>query len=83
MVLHSNVLYNIRKHELDRNLNDLFSCPSICVALAAVLRQWKLGIHSYVGYKYKNIDYFCKASHSSRFAWSSNETSDMFRVQKQ
>ena len=28
-----NFLYNF-KDDLDRNLNDLFSCPSICVALA-------------------------------------------------
>ena len=31
----TNVLYNIRKDGLDKNLNDLLSCPSICVALAA------------------------------------------------
>ena len=43
----TNVLYNIKKDDLDKNLNDLLSCPSICVALVAVLKQCSYKRHSY------------------------------------
>ena len=56
----TNVLYNIRKDDLDKNLNDLLNCPSICVALAAIIKQCK------PGFKLEVIPASCKVIASGR-----------------